>query len=431
MADSTIAGLPRALETNTSAIIPITIAGITYGIPVSAIITAQGSNGSGFMQLPVGTTEERGATPAQKGAIRFNSTINSIEWYDGSIWSGNPKTVEFAIWGAGGGSGSQNRTNGYYRTTTQYYVKEGGAGGYVSATYNINPGTVLIFSVGGGGKGGLVQGNPSSASGGYNGGGNGTYTGNDASGGGGGYSGVFLGQKNQSGALIIAPGGGGGAGGPGYPGSGNDKANGGGGISSALGIGNAGTTGFNGGGVAGGGTNLQGGIGGTGGAGQHGVAGSALQGANGFFHNNDWGSGGGGGGGWFGGGSGANDGASWSGGGGGAGSAFVRGVTNINYPSEGLNPFTGIIYVNHAFGIQEYGKWGDGSAPGGYQSMRQPINTGSSVYTNNVGLGGPFNVSASLPEGLDGNNGLIAYRVNSGLWNVVSYSGTDAIITIN
>jgi hypothetical protein len=427
MADTTISDLARAITTNTGAILPITIAGITYGIPVSAIITASGSMGTGHFQLPVGTTDQRGAP--EKGAIRFNSTINSIEWYDGSMWSGNPKTVEFVLWGAGGGSGSQNRIDGSYRTTTQYFVKEGGAGGYVSATYSINPGTVLIFSVGGGGKGGLIQGNPSSASGGYNGGGNGTYTQRDASGGGGGYSGIFMGQKNQNGALLIAPGGGGGSGGPGYPGSGADKANGGGGIVSSLGIGNAGTTGYGGGGVAGGGTNLQGGVGGTGGYSQPGTAGSALLGANGVFYNNTWGSGGGGGGGWFGGGSGANDGTAWSGGGGGAGSAFVRGAT-INYPAAGATPFAGSAYINHSFGIQEYGKWGDGSVQGGYQSMRLPTNATSLLYTNNAGLGGPFNISASLPAGYDGSNGLIAYRVNGGLWTTVNYSGTDVFITI-
>jgi hypothetical protein len=128
------------------------------------------------------------------------------------------KVFDFKIWGAGGGGGSQNRAGTGYLTTQNYYVKEGGAGGFVSASFKVLVGTSLVFSVGQGGKGGLQAGNPSSAVGGYNGGGGSTYTTYDCGAGGGGFSGVFVTSKSQATALVIAPGGGGAAGGPGYPG---------------------------------------------------------------------------------------------------------------------------------------------------------------------------------------------------------------------
>lgn len=329
------------------------------------------------------------------------------------------------------GSGSQNRSGSSYHTTTYYPIKQGGAGGFVSASFNFAPGTQLTLSVGGGGRGGLQQGNPSSASGGYNGGGNSTYSQFDAGGGGGGYSGVFLTStgKSQNGAIVIAPGGGGGAGGPGYPESGNDQANGGGGIASSNGTGNAGTRNqgfFNA--VAGGGTPTAGGVGGDASVSDgDGATGSTLTGASAIYYGNAWGSGGGGGGGWFGGGSGANDGNSWSGGGGGAGSAFVRG-SGITYNAAGNSALTGVTYLSHSFTLQTYGRYGDGSNPG-YNAMRMPVETGNARYPGGtIAYGGNFNTSP--PNGFDGGNGVIIYRINGGSWTTVNYTGSDTTITL-
>lgn len=339
---------------------------------------------------------------------------------------------EFFMWGAGGGSGSQQRSGPQYITSTYYSVKEGGAGGFVSGSYRIQNGTQLLLTVGQSGFGGLVGGNPSDAVATYNGGGAGTYTTNDASGSGGGYTGVFLNGlgKSQNGAIAIAPGGGGGAGGPGYPSNTSDQANGGGGITT-NGIGNNGTRNY---GfftaVAGGGGLTSGGTGGdasvTNG---DGAVGSALTGASAVHHRNAWGSGGGGGGGWFGGGSGANDHNSWSGGGGGAGSAFVRG-SGITYNTAGNSSIIGVQYMSHVFTLQTYGRYGDNST-NSYNSMRMPVETTNARYPgSSVGYGGAFNNGGSRPVGLNGGNGVIIYRINGGDWATVSYTGTDQNLTI-
>jgi hypothetical protein len=384
------------------------------------------------LKLPSFTNSNR--PTGVEGLMIYNSEKQTIQAYISGQWSdiggGGKKLVEFKLWGAGGGSGSQQRSGTNYHTNTFYNVKEGGAGGFLTASFNINSGTSLLLSVGGGGKGALIAGNPSDALGGYNGGGGGTYTSSDASGGGGGYTGVFVGTKSQANALIIAPGGGGGGGGPGYPGNANDKANGGGGITNSNGVGNNGTTGYTGGATAGGGGTTAGGVGGAGGAGQAGAAGSTLQGGNAVHHRNVWGSGGGGGGGWYGGGSGANDGTAWSGGGGGAGSAFIRESGIATSPTN--SDIVSIEYVAHTFGLQTFGRWGDGTAPGGYESMRMPTGTTDSNYPgNNVGYGGAFRlINQGGPAGFDGNNGAIVYRIAGGAWTTVLFSGTDTTIVV-
>jgi hypothetical protein len=298
----------------------------------------------------------------------------------------------------------------------------------VTCSFNIFPGTNLILSVGGPGRGGLQQGNPSSASGGLNGGGNSTYSSNDAGGGGGGYSGVFVGTvKNQASAIAISPGGGGGAGGPGYPSNSDDQANGGGGIASVDGTGNAGARNF---GfftaVAGGGTPTSGGVGGDASVSNgDGNIGTALTGANANYYGNAWGAGGGGGGGWYGGGSGANDGNSWSGGGGGAGSAFVRG-SGISYNSDGNSLISAAQYVTHTYATEAFG-----SDDATYNAMRipAPAATSDPQYPGgNVGYGGDFNTTPAA--GLDGYPGAIAYRIGgAGAWAVITGAG-DTSITI-
>ena len=390
-------------------------------------------NLSNTLNLPTFDNTTRPVAP-NEGAMIYNTEEFKFQLYSNGNWidvagSGAGKLIEFKVWGAGGGSGTQNRANTNYHTNTFYNVKEGGAGGFVEAAYNIPAGTTLLLTVGGGGIGGLLGGNPSDAIGGYNGGGGGSYTSYDASGGGGGYSGIFIGsQKTQAAALIISPGGGGGAGGPGYPANGNDQANGGGGIAASSGTGNEGARAY---GThvanAGGGTPLTGGVGGD--AANDGAPGSALQGGNAVHHRNVWGSGGGGGGGWYGGGSGAGDGNSWSGGGGGAGSSFVRGSGVVTSPGGSLsNDFE---LVSHTFHTQTYGQWGDGTNPG-YNSMRKPVGTTDGQYPgSDVGFGGQFRIiNNGGPSGYTGVGGAIVYRIDGGNWTTLTYTGSDATITI-
>lgn len=367
-------------------------------------------------------------TSTTSETVRFDlATITETTFVSSSPVS----VVDFYIWGGGGGSGSQQKTGTTYWTFTQFYVKEGGAGGFVAARYAFTPGTQLLFSVGGGGRGGLIQGSGTRASGGYNGGGSGGNSTNDNAGAGGGYSGVFLNSigKNQTGAILISPGGGGGGGGPGVPGNSWDRACGGGGIGASNdGTGNYGASPYSiDGGLASPGTPSFAGGGGQGGQSQRGDTGGALGGGSGY-NGGAWGGGGGGGGGYYGGGGGAGDGSAYSGGGGGSGGAFVR---SSGLPTDQLGGTTlsNVTYISHSFGIQQYGRWGDGSRQGDYNSMRMPVGTTVDRYPGGtVGYGGAFNTTPA--QGLDGGNGAIAYRVNNGDWQLVSFTGSDVIITV-
>lgn len=61
---------------------------------------------SGFLELPSGTTAERPSSPSS-GMLRYNTTNNVMEVYDGSNWT----TVD--------GSNLADSTGGVY--TTRYY----------------------------------------------------------------------------------------------------------------------------------------------------------------------------------------------------------------------------------------------------------------------------------------------------------------------
>lgn len=158
MADTTIADLVRTLTTNTGAILPITIAGATYGIPVSAIVTASGDMGSGSFQLPTGTASNRPPNP-QPGIIRWNTSLSAIETFNGSFWSSDKLNVDVLVVGGGGG-GSVNCGGG------------GGGGAVVIANTILDVNAVYSVLVGAGGTGSTdpalysanVRGNPGSSS---------------------------------------------------------------------------------------------------------------------------------------------------------------------------------------------------------------------------------------------------------------------------
>ena len=103
------------------------------------------------------------------------------------------RTVQFTMWGAGGGGGS--RTAGI-----------GGAGGYTAGGYELLVGDILHICVGGGGdprsNAGVTAGECGGALGGMN-------AGVEYGGCGGGYTGIFRNSMVQSNAILIAGGGGG------------------------------------------------------------------------------------------------------------------------------------------------------------------------------------------------------------------------------
>jgi hypothetical protein len=197
-------------------------------------------NGTGAMSIPQGTTAERPASP-QRGMVRYNTTTNLYEFYDGIDWItlgwrpmqalggtvtsdgtfnyhtftsgattftvtdvGTAASLDFIAWGAGGGGGGSGNS------------RQGGAGAAVFTTLtNVISGGYTV-SVGGGGgaaTGGCITGGggaggagPSGAAGGR--GGNAGPSPCSSPGGGGGGGTLFL-----VGSTILAAAGGGGGGG--------------------------------------------------------------------------------------------------------------------------------------------------------------------------------------------------------------------------
>ena len=139
MADTTISQLTRQTTTTSGLIVPITDGTNTVGVPISAILTTTGNMGSGAIQLPVGTTSARPLTPSV-GQIRWNTTINNIEYYNGTVWTGD-KISASVLLVAGGGPGGGNLGGG------------GGAGGFIESTMDFDSLKTYTVTVGGGGAG--------------------------------------------------------------------------------------------------------------------------------------------------------------------------------------------------------------------------------------------------------------------------------------
>tara|TARA_B100001769_G_scaffold178724_1_gene141106 strand:+ start:16 stop:1767 length:1752 start_codon:yes stop_codon:yes gene_type:complete len=135
-----------------------------------------------------------GTAKYYSGSSTSTSNTNTTYSYDGSddtlsLSNGQTVTGTIKLWGAAGGTDYSPGNNAH----------RGGGGAFASATFNyVSDGTNLIFSVGQGGISGAKAGS----------GGNG-----------GGYSGVFLGSKTHSNALIVVGGGGGGGDSTGYNGA--------------------------------------------------------------------------------------------------------------------------------------------------------------------------------------------------------------------
>jgi hypothetical protein len=103
---------------------------------------------TGAVQLPSGTTAERPVSPSN-GEMRYNTTDNKVEYYDGASWfqlnDFNPDaiTVEYLAIG-GGGSGNYG-----YRAANQYYSGGGGGAGEVLESSNsFILGTTYTITVG-------------------------------------------------------------------------------------------------------------------------------------------------------------------------------------------------------------------------------------------------------------------------------------------
>lgn len=102
----TDAGTPGNLVLQTNGVTAITINNSqSVSMPGNLAVTS-----TGFMQMPVGNTAQRPASPVS-GMYRLNSTTGEPEWYDavGAQWLGFSKgpayDVEFLVIAGGGGGG--------------------------------------------------------------------------------------------------------------------------------------------------------------------------------------------------------------------------------------------------------------------------------------------------------------------------------------
>jgi hypothetical protein len=316
---------PNAVTSSALAAGSVTTNAIAPGAVNALDLDVARLDGTGAMSIPQGTTAQRPASP-QRGMVRYNTTTNLYEFYDGIDWItlgwrpmqalggvitsdgtfnyhtftsgsntftvtdvGTAASFDFIAWGAGGGGGGSGNS------------RQGGAGAAVFTTVtNVLSGgyTVSIGGGGGAATGGCITGGGGGGGSGPNGaaGGRGGNAGPSpcSSPGGGGGGGTLL----LVGSTILAAAGGGGGGG-GAEGGTPAGPGGGGGQNGFAGVGAGGTAG------ASGDTN-----------------GQTID------PGGDQSAGGGGGGGFRGGGAGQPPGSDGvGGGGGGGGSSFFAGVT--------------------------------------------------------------------------------------------------------
>lgn len=110
---------------------------------------------TGFIRLPQGTTAQRPASPAT-GMVRFNTTTNSTEYYNGLVWrnfnrstsanvTGTVETIDVGIYRVHTFRGSGSITFTTYPERVEYLIVAGGGGGGNDHG-------------GGGGGGGVLQG---------------------------------------------------------------------------------------------------------------------------------------------------------------------------------------------------------------------------------------------------------------------------------
>ena len=339
-----------------------TLAGLTSVTSTTVVASGVvGSSATGALTIPSGTTAERPGSPAT-GMTRYNSTLNVIEYYNGTAWYSvtattptAPSTVEYLVV-AGGGGGGYNQGGG------------GGAGGFRTATgLSVSTGSAITVTVGAGGAGAIYSPAAAGASG-----SNsvfGTITSNG--GGAGGRNSVpYAGSSGGSG------GGGAGNNGAGAGGAGNTPSTSpsqgnNGGIGTLTGPAYAGA---GGGGASATGANATGSSGGNGGAGTaSSISGSSVTyaGGGGGGSYTTVGAGGAGGGGAGGSGAGVNIGVAGTAntGGGGGGGAFDNGgaggsgIVIIRYPDTNLAAAstTGSPTITVAGGYRVYAWTGSGS----------------------------------------------------------------------
>jgi|TARA_R100000084_G_scaffold32111_2_gene12376 hypothetical protein len=95
--------------------------------------------GTGSLTVPDGTTAQRNASPAA-GMIRFNTTINQYEGYDGAAWT--------SIGGGATGGGSDNVFYENAQTVTTDYTLSAGTNASCTGPITINSGVTVTVGTG-------------------------------------------------------------------------------------------------------------------------------------------------------------------------------------------------------------------------------------------------------------------------------------------
>jgi hypothetical protein len=327
LADGSVTNVKLAGSITSDKIVSVSNTAITGNIISSQIAPNQTLNGNltvsgtGFIQLPSGTTAQR--PTAANGQIRFNTTLGYTEVYQEGAWFAiaisSATSVSYLVVASGGGGGGTAETPA---------GAGGGAGGYLTGTLAVTPGSALTITIGAGGtagsglasKGGTGSNSVFSSITALGGGGGGSYASNPG----------LPGGSGGGAAWPTTPGGSGtvGQGNAGGGASGSGQGSGGGGGASAVGA------------------SVTGEVGAAGGAGSA----SSLTGTSVTY------AGGGGGGGGIGGGTGPNLGGAGGAGGGGAG-----GTARTSAAGSGTNGTAGTVNTGGGGG----GGGGSGS-PGPY-----------------------------------------------------------------
>ena len=124
---------------------------------------------TGATVFPKGTTAERPVSP-EAGYIRFNTTDNVMETYDGTEWEvldtlASAYSVDYLVVAGGGGGGyyiAGGAGAGGLRTS---FGATSGGGAAAESPLNLEIGTTYNVSVGAGGAGGITPGGVSSTNG--------------------------------------------------------------------------------------------------------------------------------------------------------------------------------------------------------------------------------------------------------------------------
>ncbi len=114
-------------------------------MPLTQVQGEMVAGGTGALTVPVGTTAQRPSS-ASTGMVRYNTTISSLEMYNGSLWAAiaTPYLAQVLVVAGGGGSGG--------------YGGAGGAGGVVQGSLTLVPGTNYAVTIGAGGAGAANRG---------------------------------------------------------------------------------------------------------------------------------------------------------------------------------------------------------------------------------------------------------------------------------